>query len=174
MNLATTVPARSLVAGCVLDLALTAAQAHPLVNLPSAGQGKPPTFDAAGGSGRWDGEIRAITDPDGATPLSLAAPVSFDDAAAVDRLRGRFEFTHADDRASSNCGRVRGGIGDAAGGLGPGGKRDLDHDVRCGAGRFGGTSGYAPSFLTFEPLADGGDTAPSNGCSSPSPDTVMA
>ncbi|MBN8511080.1 MAG: hypothetical protein J0L57_21025 [Burkholderiales bacterium] len=155
MNLATLARWRALAAACVLGLGLTAAQAHPLADLPFAGQGNLLVFDAATGSGGWNGEIRAVSDPATPPALSFAVLVTFDYDATANRLHGRFEFTQADDLASSVFGRVRGGFTDAAGSLDAGGQLALDYDVRGGTGRYAGTSGFALSFLSFDPRADG-------------------
>lgn len=142
-------------AGCVLCLATPQAQAHPLSNFTFDGRGNLLVFDAAAGSGGWNGEVSEFADPALPAPLSFAVLVTFDYDAALDRLLGNFEFTQADDLASSIFGSVMGGFTDASGSLAGGGQLGLDYSVLGGTGRYVGSTGFGLSFLSFDPAAAG-------------------
>lgn len=144
-------------AACVLGLAVPLAQASPLANFSFEGQGNLLVFDAATGSGGWNGEIREFSDPAAPLPmpLSFAVLVTFDFDAAMNRLLGSFEFTQTDDLDSSIFGSVTGGFTDSAGSLATGGQLGLDYSVLGGTGRYAGYSGFALSFLDFDPSTSG-------------------
>ena len=142
-------------AACLLSLTALPVQAQPLSNFSFDGWGNLLVFDAAAGSGGWNGEITEFTDPAQPMPLSFAVLVTFDYDSALNRLLGNFEFTQADDLGASVFGRVMGGFTEASGSLAGGGQLELDYRVLGGTGRYAGSSGFALSFLTFDPAAAG-------------------
>lgn len=142
-------------AACVLGLAGPLAQAGTLAGFSFEGQGNLLVFDAATGSGGWNGEIREFSDPAAPLPLSFAVLVTFDFDAAMNRLLGSFEFTQTDDLDSSIFGRVTGGFTDPAGNMDSGGQLELDYSVLGGTGRYADYGGFALSFLEFDPSASG-------------------
>lgn len=155
-----------------MPLAHARATAHPLAAFSFRGQGNVLVFDAAVGSGGWNGEILEVGG--GAAPLSFAALVTFDFDAAANRLRGRFEFTQADDLDSTIFGRLRGGFTDASASLASGGQLGLDYRVLGGTGRYAGTRGFGLSFLEFDPAATGRDNYREDGLLVAVPEPGMA
>jgi hypothetical protein len=142
-------------AACLLGLAAPPVQAADLSNFVFDGRGNLLVFDAAAGSGGWNGEISEFADPALPSPLSFAVLVLFDYDAAANRLLGSFEFTQADDLGASIFGSVAGGFTDPAGSLAGGGQLELDYQVLGGTGRYAGSRGFALSFLSFDPGATG-------------------
>jgi len=140
---------------CLLCLATPLAQATALSNFVFDGRGNLLVFDEATGSGGWNGDISEFTDPVLPSPLSFAVLVTFDYDAVLNRLLGSFEFTQADDLDSSIFGQVEGGFTAASGSLADGGQLELDYQVLGGTGRYAGTTGFALSFLSFDPTASG-------------------
>jgi hypothetical protein len=144
---------------CMLCLAAPPAQAASLPNFVFDGQGNLLVFDAASGSGGWNGEISEFAVPalpaPLPAPLSFAVLVTFDYDVVLNRLLGSFEFTQADDLSSSIFGNVAGGFTAAGGSLVGGGQLELDYQVLGGTGRHAGLSGFGLSFLGFDPSASG-------------------
>jgi len=140
---------------CMLCLAEPPAQAASLPNFVFDGRGNLLVFDAASGSGGWNGEISEFADPALSAPLSFAVLVTFDYDVVLNRLLGSFEFTQADDLSSSIFGNVAGGVTAAAGSLAGGGQLALEYQVMGGTGRYAGLSGFGLSFLGFDPSASG-------------------
>jgi hypothetical protein len=161
-------------AACLLSLAAPVAQAGPLSNFSFDGRGNLLVFDAAAGSGGWNGEITEFADPALPAPLSFALLVTFDYDAALNRLLGNFEFTQTDDLDSSIFGSVMGGFTDASGSLAGGGQLGLDYRVLGGTGRYAGTSGFGLSFLSFDPAAAGDDNYSEQGLIVAVPEPGMA
>jgi hypothetical protein len=143
------------VVACMLCLAAPPAQAASLPNFVFDGRGNLLVFDAASGSGGWNGAISEFADPALPAPLSFAVLVTFDYDAVLNRLLGSFEFTQADDLSSSIFGNVAGGFTAAGGSLAGGGQLELDYQVLGGTGRYAGLSGFGLSFLGFDPAASG-------------------
>lgn len=139
--------------GLVPLLATPLAQAGPLSFFNFSGEGNLLVFDAAAGTGGWNGALTEYSDPGSPlpNPLSLAALVLFDYDAALNALNGNFEFTNAVDLASSIYGTVSGGFTDPAGNLIDGGQLGLDYLIVGGTGQFAGYSGFGLSFLSFDP-----------------------
>lgn len=142
-------------AACLLSLSALQAQAQALSNFSFDGRGNLLVFDAAAGSGGWNGEISEFSDSALPAPLSFAVLVLFDYDAALNRLFGTFEFTQADDLNSSIFGHVMGGFTDVSGSLAGGGQLGLDYSLLGGTGRYAGASGFGLSFLSFDPAATG-------------------
>ncbi len=123
------------------------------------GAGNLLVFDAAAGTGGWNGAITAYADPGMAPPLplSLASLVLFSFNDSANLLTGQFEFTDAADLSSSVFGTLSGSFTDAASTLQGGGQFALDYLVDGGTGRFAGYRGFGLSFLSFDPNATGFD-----------------
>ena len=145
-----------LAAGCLLTLAAAPqVRAGELSNFVFDGAGNLLVFDAAAGSGGWNGEIIEFADPALPAPLSFAVLVLFSYDAALNRLLGSFEFTQANDLGSAIFGSVEGGFTDMSGSLTGGGQLGLDYKVLGGTGRYAGSSGFGLSLLSFDPAATG-------------------
>lgn len=141
-------------AGCLLTLAAAPqVRAGDLSNFVFDGRGNLLVFDAAAGSGGWNGEIIEYADPALPAPLSFAVLVLFDYDAALNRLLGSFEFTQADDLGSAIFGSVAGSFTGVSDSLAGGGQLGLDYQVLGGTGRYAGSSGFGLSFLSFDPAA---------------------
>jgi hypothetical protein len=161
-------------AACLLGLAVPSVQAGDLSNFVFEGRGNLLVFDAAAGSGGWNGEISEFADPALPAPLSFAVLVLFDYDAAANQLMGSFEFTQADDLGSSLFGSLAGGFTDPAGSLAGGGQLGLDYQVLGGTGRYAGSSGFALSFLSFDPAATGDNNYAEQGLLAAVPEPGMA
>lgn len=145
-----------LAAGCLLTLAAAPqARAGELSDFVFDGAGNLLVFDAAAGSGGWNGEIIEFADPALPAPLSFAVLVLFSYDATVNRLLGSFEFTQANDLGSAIFGSVEGGFTGMSGSLTGGGQLGLDYKVLGGTGRYAGSSGFGLSLLSFDPAATG-------------------
>jgi hypothetical protein len=158
----------------MLCLAAPPAQAASLPNFVFDGRGNLLVFDAASGSGGWNGEISEFAVPALPAPLSFAVLVTFDYDVVLNRLLGSFEFTQADDLSSSIFGNVAGGVTAAAGSLAGGGQLALDYQVMGGTGRYAGLSGFGLSFLGFDPAASGDNNYVEQGLIVAVPETGMA
>ena len=123
------------------------------------GTGNLIVFDAASGSGGWNGAITEFTDParPGLAPLSFASLVLFDFDPALNRLTGQFEFSDAVDLASSVFGTLSGAFTDPGDTLDGGGQFALDYQITGGTGAYDGQRGFGLSFLSFDPNATGFD-----------------
>ena len=160
-----------LTTGCLLTLAAGPhAQAGDLSNFVFEGRGNVLVFDAAAGSGGWNGEITGVTD----AALSFAVLVTFDYDAAQNHLLGIFEFTKANDLASSISGSVMGGFTGASGSLAGGGQLELDYQVLGGTGLYAGSSGFGLSSLSFDPGATGDNNYSERGLLVAVPEPGMA
>jgi len=144
-------------AGCTLLLAaVPTAQAGPLSFFSFEGEGNVLVFDAAAGTGGWNGRIAEFQDPAMpiAMPLALASLVTFNFDAAANQLTGQFEFTNETDLSSSVYGTLSGAFNSMAS-LASGGQFGLDYMIQGGTGQFADYRGFGLSFLTFDPSATG-------------------
>lgn len=140
-------------AALLIPLALaSAAQAGPVVFAPYSGSGNAVLFDATTGQGGWSGAVAQTPDIGVPHPLSLVGVVLFQYDAITRTLMGQFEFTDANDLASSLLGVVMGSSTDADL-FGAGGQLALDYTIQGGTGLFANAQGYGLSFLQFDPLA---------------------
>lgn len=143
-------------AACALTLAApSAAWAGPLSAFFFDGEGNVLVFDAAAGSGGWNGSLTGFADPamPMTPPLSLAALVLFQFDAAANLLSGQFEFSDASDLSSAIFGSVSGSFTDPDSSLDLGGQLALDYMITGGSGQFAGAQGFGLSFLSFDPNA---------------------
>lgn len=149
----------SLVAGLGLAVAMASvsapAQANPLNAFVFDGSGNLLVFDAAAGTGGWNGAITEYSSPAAplANPLSLTSVVTFTLDAITQMLSGQFEFTNAADLTSSVFGSVSGAFTNPADTLTGGGQFSLDYMINGGTGDYAGLHGFGLSFLSFNPNA---------------------
>ncbi len=143
-------------AALLMPLALasvaTGAHAGPVVFAPYAGSGNAVLFDALTGQGGWTGAVTQVPDIGVTDPLSLVSVVLFQYDALTRTLMGQFEFTDANDLASSLLGVVMGSTTDADL-FGSGGQLALDYTIQGGTGLFANVQGYGLAFLQFDPQA---------------------
>ncbi len=140
-------------AALLVPLALASgAQAGPVVFAPFAGSGNAVLFDAFTGQGGWTGTVLQVPDIGVTNPLSLVSVVLFQYDALTRTLMGQFEFTDANDLASSLLGVVMGTSSDADL-FGAGGQLALDYTIQGGTGLFANAQGYGLSFLQYSPQA---------------------
>lgn len=149
----------SLVAGLGLAAAMASVPAPALANPFSAfvfdGSGNVLVFDAAAGTGGWNGAITEYSDPAAplVNPLSLTSVVTFTLDALTRMLSGHFEFTNAADLTSSVFGSLSGAFTNPADTLTGGGQFSLDYTIAGGTGEYAGLHGFGLSFLSFDPNA---------------------
>jgi len=143
-------------AALLIPLALasvaTGVHAGPVVFAPYAGSGNAVLFDAQTGQGGWTGQVLQVPDIGVANPLSLVSVVLFQYDALTRTLMGQFEFTDANDLASSLLGVVMGSTTEADL-FGSGGQLALDYTIQGGTGLFAQAQGYGLAFLQFDPQA---------------------
>ena len=131
------------------------AQAATLSAFVFDGSGNLLVFDAAAGTGGWNGAITEYSDPAAplVNPLSLTSVVTFTLDAVTQMLSGQFEFTNAADLSSSLFGSLSGAFTNPADTLTSGGQFSLDYTVTGGTGAYAGLQGFGLSFLSFDPNA---------------------
>lgn len=145
----------------LLGLSAPSAGASTLLTA-TQGSGNLVVFDAAAGTGGWVGALDGFVHPDTGDALPLVSVVLFQWDAALSSLTGRFEFTAANDLASSLSGLLS-GIATSADILGLGGQFSLDYSIQDATGLFAGTSGFGLAFVDFNPASAAADNYSESG-----------
>ncbi|OYU73824.1 MAG: hypothetical protein CFE32_19775, partial [Alphaproteobacteria bacterium PA3] len=117
-----------------------------------SGTGNAVLFDAQTGQGGWTGTVLQVPDIGVTDPLSLVSVVLFQYDALTRTLMGQFEFTDANDLASSLLGVVMGTTTDTDL-FANGGQLALDYTIQGGTGLFANAQGYGLAFLQYDPQA---------------------
>lgn len=152
MTHALTVARRLLAATLLCGLHVLANASPGPLFVPYDGAGNVLVIDAEAGTGAWSGSIEQSDFPPAPSPLSLVSVVYFQLDPSRQTLSGTFEFTSAADLSSTLFGKVSGQYVDRDILL-TGGQFSIDYAIRGGTGAFAGATGYALSFVDFEPSA---------------------
>jgi len=126
------------------------------------GSGNLVVFDAAAGTGGWVGALDGFVHPDTGDALPLVSVVLFQWDAALQSLTGRFEFTAANDLASSLSGLLSGSA-TSADILDLGGQFSLDYSIQDASGLFAGSTGFGLAFVDFNPASAAADNYSESG-----------
>lgn len=121
------------------------------VDLSFDGVGNVVVFDPLAGSGGWVGALDEVLDPGQIGPArSYVAVVSFGFDTLANALQGQFEFTDAQNLASTLFGTVSGAFTGPTDSLLQGGQWALDYTVAGGTGEWLGATGFGLSFLSYD------------------------
>lgn len=129
-------------------------QAAPMpVFAPFGGSGNLSVFDAAAGTGGWAGSVDGYLSPEDGSVLPLVALATFTLDPVSGLLSGELAL-HTADLTSTLFASLSGSVS-TPDILTMGGQFALDQVFTGGSGLWAGVSGYALSFLDFDPSASG-------------------